>query len=146
MRPASVPRIGKVEKVLVPLQVFEFASKVVEAIVMSAEPLKETPLISRAFWSVVAVPALPPILRVLVETKDGVPAEPVAFARIVFAPAVFAYEVVLPELVTTPERLALVTTVRLESVPEMFPPTGIVVVLIHAGMPPDHASILPPVP
>ena len=112
MRPESVPRIGRVEKVLVPLHVLEFPRSVVEAIVMSAEPLKETPLMRRAFCRVVAVPALPPMFSVDVEMNDGVPVEPVAFARMVFAPAVAAYEVVLPTLVTTPVKLALVVTVR----------------------------------
>ena len=45
-----------------------------------------------------------------VATKDGVPAAPVLLASTVFAPAVVAYEVVLPTEVTTPERLAFVVT------------------------------------
>src|SRR3989344_5925146 len=59
----------------------------------------------------VTFPAVPPMLRVLVETKVGAAVPPVAFARIVLAPAVAAYDVVLPTEVMTPERLALVVTV-----------------------------------
>ena len=73
MRPESEPRIGSVEKVLVPLQVFELARRVVEAMVMSAEPLNETPLMLRAVKSVVAVFALPPIFMVVVEVHVGTP-------------------------------------------------------------------------
>src|SRR3990167_6713221 len=59
----------------------------------------------------VTFPAVPPMLRVMVETKVGAAVPPVAFARIVLAPAVAAYDVVLPTEVMTPERLALVVTV-----------------------------------
>src|SRR3989344_4521413 len=41
--------------------------------VMSAVPLKEVPLMVRAVSSAVAVPALPPMLRVVVETHVGMP-------------------------------------------------------------------------
>ena len=49
------------EKVFVPENVLLFASSVDDAavMVMSAEPLKEVPLMVRAVWSVVAVEALP---------------------------------------------------------------------------------------
>ena len=66
-RPERVFSIGRVLNVLVPLQVLELARRVVEAMVMSAEPLNETPLMSRPVARVVAVPALPPMLRVDVE-------------------------------------------------------------------------------
>ena len=59
--PASEPSVGSVENVLVPLQVLELARRVVEAMVMSVEPLKETPLMRRAVARVVAVLALPPM-------------------------------------------------------------------------------------
>jgi hypothetical protein len=49
------------EKVLVPLQVFVLARRVVLETVMSAVPLKETPLMRCAVWSWVAVAALPPM-------------------------------------------------------------------------------------
>ena len=61
--------------VLLPLKVFEFARSVVEEIVISALPLKETPLMRREVWRVVAVAALPPILRLLVDVWSS--AEPV---------------------------------------------------------------------
>ena len=64
--------------VLLPLKVFEFARSVEEAavMVMSAEPLKETLLMRRAVWRMVAVAALPPMLRVEVEVwRSAVPAE-----------------------------------------------------------------------
>src|SRR3989344_2936516 len=51
----------------------------------------------------VTFPAVPPMLRVLVETKVGAAVPPVAFARIVLAPAVAAYDVVLPTEVMRPE-------------------------------------------
>jgi hypothetical protein len=72
MRPLRVLRMGSVEKVLVPLQVFAFASRVEEAavIVMFVVPSKEVPLMVRAVWSWVAVFALPPIERVVVEIKE----------------------------------------------------------------------------
>ena len=46
-----------------------------------------------------------------VATNVGAAVPPVPFASTVLAPAVAAYEVVLPEEVTTPDRLALVVTV-----------------------------------
>ena len=66
------------EKVLVPEKVLESASSVVEAMVMLAEPLKETPLIVRAVWSVVAVLALPPIEKEVEEVAISTSAEPAA--------------------------------------------------------------------
>jgi hypothetical protein len=76
---AALPEMEPVmrfENVLFPLHVLEFAKRVVEAMVMSAEPLKDTPFMSRAFWSVVAVLALPPILREEVAAyASAVPAE-----------------------------------------------------------------------
>lgn len=58
-------------KELLPEKVLLLASKVEEAavIVMSEEPLKEVPLMLRAVWRVVAVPALPPMLREEVATS-----------------------------------------------------------------------------
>ena len=55
-------------KLLVPENVLLLAKSVEEAavMVMSAEPLKDTPLIARAVWRVVAVPALPETLPVIV--------------------------------------------------------------------------------
>ena len=53
-----------------------------------------------------------------VATKVGVPAPPVPFARTVLAPAVAAYEVVLPVDVMTPVRFAFVVTVA--ALPLMF--------------------------
>src|SRR3990167_4491886 len=67
----------------------------------------------------VTFPAVPPMLRVLVETKVGAAVPPVAFARIVLAPAVAAYDVALPTEVMTPEMLALVVTVA--ALPETEP-------------------------
>lgn len=86
------------------------------------------------------------VKSVEVAMNEGAAVAPVLFASTVFAPAVAAYEVVLPELVITPERLALVTTVRLESVPLMLPPTGMVVVAIHVGVSPLIPSMNPFVP
>ena len=56
------------EKVLLPEKVLLLASKVEEAavIVMSPEPLKEVPLMFRAVWRIVAVPAFPEIEPVIV--------------------------------------------------------------------------------
>lgn len=53
-------------KVCNPLQVFTSERSVVEATTMLALPLKLTPLIVRAVWSVVAVKALPEIEPVIV--------------------------------------------------------------------------------
>src|SRR5260221_388399 len=47
--------------VLFPAKVLLLERSVVEEMVMSAVPLKETPLMRRAVWSCVAVAALPPI-------------------------------------------------------------------------------------
>ena len=57
-----------------------------------------------------------------VATNEGAPEAPVPFARMVFAPAVAAYEVVLPEEVMTPLRFAFVVTVA--AFPLMFILTG----------------------
>jgi hypothetical protein len=53
-----------------PLQVLLLARRVDEAAVtvMSAVPLKDTPLMERAVWSWVAVPAFPPMFKVEVDT------------------------------------------------------------------------------
>ena len=51
------------------VQVLVSARSVVEAMMMFVDPLKETPLMVREFWSVVAVLALPPMVRVEVETE-----------------------------------------------------------------------------
>ena len=72
-RPERVPRVGSVEKVLepenvlLPLNVLELARSVEEAavMVMSAEPLKDVPLIERAVWKIVAVAALPVMERLI---------------------------------------------------------------------------------
>ena len=56
-------------KMFVPVHLLVSARSVVEAMMMFVDPLKETPLMVRAFWSVVAVPALPPMVRVEVETE-----------------------------------------------------------------------------
>ena len=63
----TVPALPVIEpvmvllKVLLPEKVLLLARSVEEAavIVMSADPLKEVPLMFRAFWRMVAVPALP---------------------------------------------------------------------------------------
>ena len=71
------------EKVLRPVHVLLLASSVEDAAVMviSAEPLKEVPLMVRAVCNAVAVPALPEILI------PAVPAEMLAAVRLVrFAP------------------------------------------------------------
>ena len=60
---------------LVPEKVLLFASKVVEAMVMLAEPSKETPLMVRGVASVVAVLALPLMLPAMVLVKVCVPAQ-----------------------------------------------------------------------
>ena len=73
MRPERVPRVGRVVKLFVPLKVlepekvFELARSVEEAavMVMSAEPLKDVPLIERAVWKIVAVAALPVMERLI---------------------------------------------------------------------------------
>ena len=54
--------------------VFVSPRSVVDATVMFAVPLNETPLIVRAVWSAVAVPALPEILPVMVLVNVCVPA------------------------------------------------------------------------
>jgi hypothetical protein len=76
MRPDREPSVGRVVKVLLPLQVLVSPRRVVEAIVMSAVPLKETPLMRRGVWRAVAVPALPPMEREEVAaSRSAVPAE-----------------------------------------------------------------------
>ena len=64
MRPESVPRVGSVEKLLVPEKVLLFERIVEEAavIVILPEPSKETLLMVTGLASFVAVPALPEIL------------------------------------------------------------------------------------
>ena len=57
------------------------------------------------------LPPTPVPKKVEVATNDGAPVLPVPLAKMVLAPAVAAYEVVLPLEVMTPERLALVVTV-----------------------------------
>ena len=76
LRVGSVVKLFVPEKVLLPENVFELASRVVEATTMFAVPLKETPLIVRAVSRAVAVPAFPPIEREEVATSSrAVPAE-----------------------------------------------------------------------
>ena len=56
--PLTEPVI-RLEKTFEPPKVLLSASKVVEATTMLAEPLKETPLMVRGVWSVVALEAFP---------------------------------------------------------------------------------------
>ena len=65
----TVPALPEMEPLIVLVKVLVSARRVVEAMMMFVDPLKETPLMVRAFWSVVAVPALPPMVRVEVETE-----------------------------------------------------------------------------
>ncbi len=64
-------------KVLVPEKVLLLASRVEEAavIVMLAEPLNEVPLMSRAVWRMVAVPAFPVMEPVMVPATESAPRE-----------------------------------------------------------------------
>ena len=82
-------------KLLAPEKVLLLAKSVDEAakIVMSAEPLNDTPLMRRAVWSVVAVEALPEIEPLMVEVKVFEPEKVFEFARRVEEAAVM---VILP--------------------------------------------------
>ena len=65
--------LAAVPEMLIPwvfVHVLVSASRVVDATVMLAEPLKETPLMVRAVSRMVAVPALPPMLSVLVDCHE----------------------------------------------------------------------------
>ena len=75
IRPERVSRMGRVENVFVPLQVLLLARRVEEAAVtvMFPEPSKEVPFIVTGEASFVAVPALPPMLSVEVETAYVAP-------------------------------------------------------------------------
>ena len=67
--------VMRLENVSLPENVLLSPRSVVEATTMLAVPLKETPLMVRAFWSAVAVPALPPM-----ESDEAVPVNPVPVA------------------------------------------------------------------
>ena len=62
-------------KMLAPVKALSFASKVEEAalMVMSAEPLKATPLMFLEVWRIVAVPALPETEPVTLPVKLPTP-------------------------------------------------------------------------
>lgn len=68
-------------KVLRPVKALLSAKSVVEATTMFAEPLKETPLIVRVFWRIVALPALPVIAPVMVWEKELAPEKPLLSER-----------------------------------------------------------------
>ncbi len=73
--PETEPVI-RLEKTLFPENVLVSVSNVEDAALRTIfdDPLKETPLIVRAFWSVVTVLALPLIEPTIVELKVFVPA------------------------------------------------------------------------
>jgi hypothetical protein len=80
-RPERVPKVGSVEKVFAPEKVLLSERSVVEAMVMFTVPLKETPLIVRAFWRAVAVPAFPETEPVMVLLKVLLPLQVLVSAR-----------------------------------------------------------------
>jgi len=90
----AFPRFVCPVNVFVPENVLLFASSVDDAavIVMSAVPLKETPLMFRAVWSAVAVPALPEMEPVMSEEKVLEPEKVFASARSVEEAAVITIE------------------------------------------------------
>ena len=77
-------------KPLVPVKVFTFESNVEDAAnsVMFAVPSNDTPLIVRAFWRAVAVPALPEIEPVMSEENVFEPLKVFALASSVEEAAV----------------------------------------------------------
>jgi hypothetical protein len=151
--PARVPRVGRVLKVVAPLKVFEpekvlaFASSVVEAMTMLAAPVKLTPLMvapgeradAVAALVEVAMNARPPVVlfqprtvppvpvpkSVEVAVKAGTPVTLVASTPADCEPKEVT---LLPELVTAPERLALVVTVA--ALPVIEPTIGLLKVLV----------------
>ena len=90
MSPESEPSTGSVLNVVTPENVFAFARSVEEAavIVIAAEPSKLVPLIARGVARVVAVPALPVMLPVIVLEKVLFPLKVLASARSVEEAAV----------------------------------------------------------
>lgn len=92
----ALPEIDPVmvlEKVLLPEKVLSLASKVDEAavMVMSCEPLNETPFMLRAVWRTVAEPALPetvPVRFPVALVKKRFVVEAVVAKRLVVVAAV----------------------------------------------------------
>ena len=109
-------------KVLSPLKVFTFASSVEEAAnsVMSVVPLNDTPLIRRAFWSAVAVPALPLMEPVIRDEKVFDPLKVFAFASSVEEAAVMVMFAV-PSKVTPLMVRPVCNAVAVEALPVKVP-------------------------